>query len=38
VLARACGQNHLSQFSLADLTTFDRDLAHLSGVAYGGVD
>ncbi len=37
VLARACGHNDLSQFSIADLTTFHRDLADLSGVAYGGV-
>jgi len=37
VLARACGHTHLNQFSLDDLTTFDRDLAHLAGVPYGGV-
>jgi nitrite reductase/ring-hydroxylating ferredoxin subunit len=37
VLARACGHDHLNQFSLDDLTTFDRDLAHLTGIAYGGV-
>ena len=37
VLARACGHSHLSQFTLDDLTTFDRDLAHLTGVPYGGV-
>ena len=37
VLARACGHTHLDQFSLDDLTTFDRDIAHLAGVPYGGV-
>jgi glutamate synthase domain-containing protein 2 len=37
VLARACGHTHLNQFSLDDLTTFDRDIAHLAGVPYGGV-
>ncbi|MCH7667094.1 MAG: Rieske 2Fe-2S domain-containing protein [Acidobacteria bacterium] len=37
VLARACGHTHLNQFRLADLTTWKRDVAHLSGVAYGGV-
>lgn len=37
VLARACGHQHLSEFSLDDLTTFDRDMAHLTGIAYGGV-
>jgi methylamine---glutamate N-methyltransferase subunit C len=37
VLARACGHDRLDQFELDDLTTFDRDMAHLAGVAYGGV-
>lgn len=37
VLARACGHRHLGDFALRDLTTWDRDMAHLSGVAYGGV-
>jgi len=37
VLARACGHGHLREFSPDDLTTFDRDVAHLTGVAYGGV-
>ena len=36
VLARACGHERLDQFQLDDLTTFDREMAHLSGVAYGG--
>ena len=38
ILARACGHDSLHKFSPADLTTFDREMAHLSGVAYGGVD
>ena len=37
VLARACGHDALSKFELDDLTTFDRDLAYLTGVSYGGV-
>ncbi|MGI9615327.1 MAG: FMN-binding glutamate synthase family protein, partial [Acidimicrobiales bacterium] len=37
VLARACGHDHLNQFCADDLTTFDREMAHLTGVAYGGV-
>ena len=37
VLARACGHTDLSQFCLDDLTTFDRDMSHLAGIAYGGV-
>jgi glutamate synthase domain-containing protein 2 len=38
VLARACGHDHLSQFRLDDLTTFNRDLHHLAGVPYGGLN
>lgn len=37
VLARACGHRHLNQFSAADLTTWKRDVAHLTGVGYAGV-
>ncbi|MDA1256543.1 MAG: glutamate synthase-related protein [Chloroflexi bacterium] len=37
LLARACGHTSLSQFRPADLTTFDREMAYLSGVRYGGV-
>ncbi len=37
VMARACGHEHLSEFSVDDLTTFDRDMAHLTGISYGGV-
>ncbi len=37
VLARACGHDRLDQFTIDDLTTFDREMAHLSGIAYGGI-
>ena len=37
VLARACGHDHLDQFCTDDLTTFDREMTHLTGIAYGGV-
>ena len=37
VMARACGHSHFNEFCLDDLTTFDRDMACLTGVAYGGV-
>ncbi|MFT5352948.1 MAG: glutamate synthase domain-containing protein 2/nitrite reductase [Polyangiales bacterium] len=37
VLARACGHDSLSGFSLADLTTYKRDIAELTGAAFGGV-
>jgi glutamate synthase domain-containing protein 2/nitrite reductase/ring-hydroxylating ferredoxin subunit len=37
VMARACGHEHLSQFTPDDLTTWKREMADLSGVAYGGM-
>ncbi|MEP3276172.1 MAG: glutamate synthase-related protein [Stappiaceae bacterium] len=37
VMARACGHDHLSKFALDDLTTWKKEIAELSGVAYGGV-
>lgn len=37
VLSRACGHDRLADLSSDDLTTFNPDLAHLAGVAFGGV-
>jgi glutamate synthase domain-containing protein 2 len=37
VMARAAGHRHLSEFNIEDLTTFKKDMAQLTGVAYGGV-
>ena len=37
VLARAAGHSHLNKFNIDDLTTFKKDMADLTGVAYGGV-
>jgi glutamate synthase domain-containing protein 2 len=37
VMARACGHSHLNQFSIDDLTTWKREMADLTGIAYGGV-
>jgi len=37
VMARACGHDHLSKFSIDDLTTWKKHMAELSGVAFGGV-
>ena len=37
VLARAAGHRHLGDFSIDDLTTYKRDIAELTGVAFGGV-
>ena len=37
ILARACGHSHLRQLSRDDLTTWKRDVAYLTGIAYAGV-
>ncbi|MGI9317675.1 MAG: glutamate synthase-related protein [bacterium] len=37
ILARACGHDSLDSFNIDDLTTFDRDMAYLAGVRFGGV-
>ena len=37
VMARACGHDSLSGFRKSDLTTWKREMADLSGVAFGGV-
>ncbi len=37
VMARACGHDHLSKFSIDDLTSWKKEMAELSGVSYGGV-
>ncbi|WP_298843939.1 glutamate synthase-related protein [uncultured Roseobacter sp.] len=37
VMARACGHDHLNGFNADDLTTWKRDMADISGVAFGGV-
>lgn len=37
VMARACGHDHLNKFCIDDLTTWQREMAHLTGISYGGV-
>lgn len=37
VMARACGHSRLADFNVDDLTTFKREMAELSGVAYAGL-
>lgn len=37
VMARACGHDALSKFKQQDLATWDRQMAHLSGVSYSGL-
>ncbi len=36
VMARACGHDHLNQFSIDDLSTWKREMADLSGIPYAG--
>ena len=36
VLARACSHTHLNQFCVDDLTTWNRDMAYLTGLPYCG--
>lgn len=37
VLARACGHDDLRKLNPQDIITWKRDMAHLSGIRYGGV-
>jgi methylamine---glutamate N-methyltransferase subunit C len=37
VMARACGHRHLNQFCIDDLTTWHREMVHLTGIEYGGM-
>jgi len=37
VLARAAGHHHVDKFCRDDLTTFNSDMARLTGIPYGGV-
>ena len=38
VMARACGHDHISKFNIEDLTTWKKEIAELSGIAFGGVN
>ncbi len=37
ILTRACGHESFAQLSPYDLSTWNRDMAHLTGIAYAGV-
>ena len=37
VMARACGHRSLAEFNADDITTWNRDLADLTGIRYAGV-
>ena len=36
VMARACGHDHLSKFNRADIATWDRQMADLTGIDFAG--
>jgi len=38
VVARSCGHSHVDQFNKSDLSTFDRDMHHLTGITYAGIN
>lgn len=38
VVARSCGHNATHQFNKEDLSTFNRDIHHLTGIAYAGIN
>jgi len=38
VVARACGHDATRKFNPEDLSTFNRDIHHLTGIAYAGVN
>lgn len=38
VIARACGHDDFRKFSQQDLVTFNREIHHLTGIAYAGVN
>jgi methylamine---glutamate N-methyltransferase subunit C len=38
VIARALGYADITQFNVNDLSTFDRDIHHLSGIPYAGIN
>ncbi|SHI21457.1 glutamate synthase-related protein [Ferrimonas marina] len=37
MLARACGHDHLAQFTLEDIATLDRELVTMAGIPYAGL-
>ncbi|MCF2829376.1 MULTISPECIES: glutamate synthase-related protein [unclassified Pseudoalteromonas] len=37
IMARACGHDSLSKFSMDDLTTWHKQISELTGIAYAGV-
>ncbi|WP_026231808.1 glutamate synthase-related protein [Neolewinella persica] len=38
VVARSCGHDDINKFNQNDLSTFDRDIHHLTGISYAGTN
>ena len=38
VIARSCGHHSITEFNMQDLSTFDKDMHHLTGIQYAGVN
>ena len=38
VIARACGHDDINKFNQLDLSTFDREIHHLTGIPYAGIN
>ena len=38
VLARACGHDHLREFTLGDLTTMNHEMSRMAGIHYAGLN
>lgn len=36
VMARACGHDHLNQFNIEDIASWDKQMAELAGIAFSG--
>ncbi|KZZ60731.1 hypothetical protein A3761_22235 [Oleiphilus sp. HI0123] len=37
VMARACGHDHLSKFTLQDIATWKKEIAELTGIPFSGM-
>ena len=37
VIARSCGHQHIEQFNFDDLSTYDLEMHHLTGIKYAGI-
>ena len=37
IMKRACGRRHIADFDLADLVSFDSEMAKHSGIPFAGI-